>query len=88
LGAIFAGGLIIPIFIFLVAKLPLSQSSCSSGFAVGLYTTNSPEACLYVAADSRTQIIVVEDEKQLKKILQIKSKLPDLKGNHTVLPLL
>lgn len=37
----------------------------------GIYATNSPEACHYVASDSRANIIVVENQKQLDKILQV-----------------
>uniref|UniRef100_A0A8C6MC01 Long-chain-fatty-acid--CoA ligase ACSBG2 n=1 Tax=Nothobranchius furzeri TaxID=105023 RepID=A0A8C6MC01_NOTFU len=42
----------------------------AGGFAVGIYTTNSPEACQYVAENSKANIIVVENHKQLQKILQ------------------
>ncbi|XP_011500028.1 PREDICTED: very long-chain-fatty-acid--CoA ligase bubblegum-like isoform X2 [Ceratosolen solmsi marchali] len=52
----------------------------AGGFAAGIYTTNSPEACQYCAESSRANIIVVEDEKQLEKILQIKNNLPKLKA--------
>jgi len=52
----------------------------SSGFAAGIYTTNTAEACFYCAENSRANIIVVEDDKQLQKILQIKSRLPLLKA--------
>uniref|UniRef100_A0A8C6MBN7 Long-chain-fatty-acid--CoA ligase ACSBG2 n=1 Tax=Nothobranchius furzeri TaxID=105023 RepID=A0A8C6MBN7_NOTFU len=48
----------------------------AGGFAVGIYTTNSPEACQYVAENSKANIIVVENHKQLQKILQ----LPHLKA--------
>lgn len=37
----------------------------------GIYATNSPEACHYLASDSRANIIVVENQKQLDKILQV-----------------
>lgn len=50
------------------------------GFAAGIYTTNSPEACQYCAESSRANIIVVDDAKQLEKILQIKNNLPNLKA--------
>lgn len=43
-----------------------------SGFAVGIYTTNSPEACQYVAENCKANIIVVENHKQLQKILQVR----------------
>jgi long-chain-fatty-acid--CoA ligase ACSBG len=50
------------------------------GFGTGIYTTNSPEACLYCATKSYADIIVVEDKKQLDKILSIKDRLPELKA--------
>ncbi|KAJ7308195.1 hypothetical protein JRQ81_008713 [Phrynocephalus forsythii] len=52
----------------------------AGGFAVGIYTTNSPEACQYVAENCGANVIVVENEKQLQKILEIESKLPLLKA--------
>lgn len=50
------------------------------GFAAGIYTTNTPEACAYVGLDSRANIFVVEDEKQLAKVLEIRDQLPELKA--------
>lgn len=47
---------------------------------MGIYTTNSPEACFYCAQNSRANIIVVEDEKQLEKIQEIRGRLPHLKA--------
>jgi len=38
---------------------------------VGIYTTNSPEACQYVAENCQANILVVENHKQLQKILQV-----------------
>ncbi|XP_007442007.1 long-chain-fatty-acid--CoA ligase ACSBG2 [Python bivittatus] len=52
----------------------------AGGFAVGIYTTNSPEACHYVAENCGANIIVVENDKQLQKILEIEKKLPLLKA--------
>uniref|UniRef100_A0AAY4EHA0 Long-chain-fatty-acid--CoA ligase ACSBG1 n=1 Tax=Denticeps clupeoides TaxID=299321 RepID=A0AAY4EHA0_9TELE len=52
----------------------------AGGIMTGIYATNSPEACHYVANDSRANIIVVENQKQLDKILQIKENLPHLKA--------
>ncbi|XP_056133758.1 long-chain-fatty-acid--CoA ligase ACSBG2 [Lampris incognitus] len=52
----------------------------AGGFAVGIYTTNSPEACQYVAENCKANIIVVENHKQLQKILQVQDKLPHLKA--------
>ncbi|XP_067824331.1 long-chain-fatty-acid--CoA ligase ACSBG2 isoform X2 [Heptranchias perlo] len=52
----------------------------AGGLAVGIYTTNSPEACHYVVSDSEANIMVVENNKQLQKILQIQDQLPHLKA--------
>ncbi|ESO92499.1 hypothetical protein LOTGIDRAFT_120433, partial [Lottia gigantea] len=52
----------------------------AGGFAVGIYTTNNAEACQFIAADSKAQVIVVENTAYLKKILQVKDQLPDLKA--------
>ncbi|XP_077440942.1 long-chain-fatty-acid--CoA ligase ACSBG2 isoform X2 [Vanacampus margaritifer] len=52
----------------------------AGGFAVGIYTTNSPEACQYVAENCRANVIVVENHKQLQKILQVQDNLPHLKA--------
>ncbi|XP_069071792.1 long-chain-fatty-acid--CoA ligase ACSBG2 isoform X2 [Pleurodeles waltl] len=55
-------------------------SILAGGFAVGIYTTNSSEACQYVAENCEANILVVENHKQLQKILQIQDKLPHLKA--------
>lgn len=55
-------------------QLSLTCPVCCSGFAVGIYTTNSPEACQYVAESCKANIIVVENHKQLQKILQVRSR--------------
>ncbi|XP_057277217.1 long-chain-fatty-acid--CoA ligase ACSBG2 isoform X2 [Pezoporus wallicus] len=52
----------------------------AGGFAVGIYATNSPEACCYVAENCNANVVVVENHKQLQKILEIQHKLPDLKA--------
>ncbi|NWW84708.1 ACBG2 ligase, partial [Rhynochetos jubatus] len=52
----------------------------AGGFAVGIYTTNSPEACRYVAENCCANVLVVENDKQLQKILEIQDKLPHLKA--------
>lgn len=43
-----------------------------SGLSAGIYATNGPEACHYVASDCKANIIVVENQKQLDKILQVR----------------
>ncbi|KAF4793457.1 Long-chain-fatty-acid--CoA ligase ACSBG1 [Turdus rufiventris] len=52
----------------------------AGGIVTGIYTTNSPEACYYMVHDSKTDIIVVENQKQLDKIMQIWNRLPHLKA--------
>ncbi|XP_061456521.1 DNA-binding protein RFX2 isoform X2 [Rhineura floridana] len=52
----------------------------AGGFAVGIYTTNSPDACQYVADNCGANFIVVENDKQLQKILEVKDKLPLVKA--------
>uniref|UniRef100_A0A8C2WGG6 long-chain-fatty-acid--CoA ligase n=1 Tax=Cyclopterus lumpus TaxID=8103 RepID=A0A8C2WGG6_CYCLU len=60
----------------------ISDIGCifAGGLATGIYTTNSAEACQYVAANSEANILVVENQKQLDKILQVKDHLPHLKA--------
>jgi len=52
----------------------------AGGFAAGMYTTNLVEACHHCLETSKANIAVVEDEKQLEKILAVKSRLPHLKA--------
>lgn len=57
-----------------VASAQLRQDaswvSCS-GIVTGIYTTSSPEACQYIAHDCQANIIVVDTQKQLEKILKV-----------------
>ncbi|NXF81545.1 ACBG2 ligase, partial [Sclerurus mexicanus] len=52
----------------------------AGGLAVGIYTTNSPQACHYVAENCSANVIVVQNQKQLQKILEVEDKLPHLKA--------
>ncbi|XP_076984682.1 long-chain-fatty-acid--CoA ligase ACSBG1 isoform X2 [Tamandua tetradactyla] len=52
----------------------------AGGIVTGIYTTSSPEACHYIASDCRANIIVVDTQKQLEKILKIWKNLPLLKA--------
>ncbi|XP_077087850.1 long-chain-fatty-acid--CoA ligase ACSBG2-like [Siphateles boraxobius] len=52
----------------------------AGGLATGIYTTNSPEACQYVAANCEANVLVVENNKQLIIILQVRDQLPHLKA--------
>ena len=44
----------------------------AGGFVGGMYQTNTAEACMFMARDSRANIIVVSDQLQLDKILAIR----------------
>ncbi|XP_068722136.1 long-chain-fatty-acid--CoA ligase ACSBG2-like isoform X1 [Montipora capricornis] len=52
----------------------------AGGLAAGIYATNTPEACHYVAENCKANVIVVENDNQLKKILQVWDRLPHLKA--------
>ncbi|XP_072037925.1 long-chain-fatty-acid--CoA ligase ACSBG2-like isoform X2 [Amphiura filiformis] len=52
----------------------------AGGFAVGVYTTNSPEACQYVVDNCEANICVVQNDAQLQKILKVWDQLPHLKA--------
>ncbi|XP_044086762.1 long-chain-fatty-acid--CoA ligase ACSBG1 isoform X3 [Neovison vison] len=52
----------------------------AGGIVTGIYTTSSPEACQYIAHDSRANIIVVDTQKQLEKILKTWKQLPHLRA--------
>ena len=41
------------------------------GLPTGIYTTNDPEACYYILENSKANIVVIEDQKQLDKILEV-----------------
>jgi len=48
--------------------------------AAGIYSTNGPEACYYIAAHSEASVIVAENLEQLAKLLPLRSRLPALKA--------
>ncbi|XP_053514837.1 long-chain-fatty-acid--CoA ligase ACSBG1 isoform X2 [Artibeus jamaicensis] len=52
----------------------------AGGIVTGIYTTSSPEACQYIALDCHANVIVVDTQKQLEKILKIWKSLPHLKA--------
>ena len=41
------------------------------GLGVGIYPTSSPEACQFILENSKANIVVVENDKQLQKILEV-----------------
>lgn len=52
----------------------------AGGIAAGIYTTNGPESCFYVADHSKARVIVVDSDEQLQKILQVRARLPHLRA--------
>ncbi|XP_046571351.1 long-chain-fatty-acid--CoA ligase ACSBG2-like isoform X3 [Haliotis rubra] len=52
----------------------------AGGLATGIYTTNTPEACQFVASNAKINIIVAENNMQLEKFIKIKDQLPHLKA--------
>ena len=46
---------------------------------VGIYTTNTPEACHYISEHSEAEILIAENQIQLDKYLQIWDRLPNLR---------
>jgi long-chain acyl-CoA synthetase len=53
--------------------------SSAGGVVVPIYPTNSPEECEWVAGNSESKLIVVEDEEQAAKIEQVRGDLPELR---------
>lgn len=52
----------------------------AGGYAAGIYTTNSSDACLHCLKTSYANIVVVENDMQLQKILKIRDQAPDVKA--------
>ncbi|XP_023589032.1 long-chain-fatty-acid--CoA ligase ACSBG2 [Trichechus manatus latirostris] len=53
----------------------------AGGLCVGIYATNSPEACQYVIDHAKVNVLLVENDQQLQKILSIpRTKLESLKA--------
>ena len=50
---------------------PHPHTLTHSGTPVGLYLTSTPEACCTIAQNCKANIIIVENESQLNKILQV-----------------
>ena len=46
---------------------------------VGLYSTNGPNACSYIANHSEASVIMAEDRAQLDKYIKAKDELPKVK---------
>lgn len=54
-------------------------SILADNIAVGVYTTNTPSACQYVAEHSCAELVVAEDETQMMKYIEVIEQLPQLK---------
>lgn len=52
----------------------------AGGIAAGIYTTSSSDSVHHVLQLSRANLVVVEDDQQLQKVLQVRDKLPLLKA--------
>jgi long-chain acyl-CoA synthetase len=52
--------------------------SSAGAVVVPIYPTNSPSECEWVAGNSESVAIVVEDDAQLAKIVEVRENLPDL----------
>lgn len=46
----------------------------------GIYTTSSPEQCLYIANHCEASVVFVDDTSQLAKFLQVRDRLPSLRA--------
>lgn len=49
----------------------MSVSAVPRGLCVGIYVTNSAEACQYVIKHAKVNILLVENDQQLQKILSV-----------------
>lgn len=50
---------------------PHFLGSASRGFSVGILSTNSPKTCQVIAESSEMDIFVVDNDRQLQKIIQV-----------------
>ncbi len=53
---------------------------CLGGVSVGIYPTNSREQVKYILDHSRSKFVVVKDQEQADKVLDVKNALPLLSG--------
>ncbi|CAH0489217.1 unnamed protein product [Peronospora farinosa] len=52
----------------------------AGGVAAGIYTTNNPKACEFVAKHSESGVVVCDGMQQLEKFLAVQKNLPKLKA--------
>mmetsp|Transcript_25559 Transcript_25559/g.55306 ORF Transcript_25559/g.55306 Transcript_25559/m.55306 type:complete len:589 (+) Transcript_25559:157-1923(+) len=60
-----------------IAAMGSILSGCISA---GIYATNNAQACHYITEHSKAEVVVLEGNKQLKKYVNAKGKLPNLKA--------
>ncbi len=53
-------------------------AECAGAIVVPIYSTNSPEECRHVLADSRARLVFCEDAAQVAKIAALERELPKL----------
>jgi long-chain acyl-CoA synthetase len=51
----------------------------AGGCGVGLYPTNSAEQCEYIINHADAEVVVVDTQQQLEKILRVRARLPKVK---------
>lgn len=54
-------------------------SICAGGVPAGIYPTNSSDQCAFIINHCKASVAIVEDQKQLQKLLSIRDQLPSLK---------
>lgn len=56
----------------------------AGGIAAGIYTTNGPEACAFIASHANATVVVCEGEKQLAKFIEARDRAREamVSGGH------
>ena len=55
--------------------MAFSGSIFGNYIPIGIYTTNGPDACEYIANHSECEIVIMEDCTHLKKYISVKEKV-------------
>jgi long-chain acyl-CoA synthetase len=53
---------------------------CAAGATTTIYPSNTAEECAYILGDSGSRFVFAENQKQVDKLLQVRSELPELQG--------
>lgn len=56
-----------------------SGSILGNYLPIGIYTTNGPDACEYIANHSECEVVVLEDVTHLQKYVTVKEKVKAIK---------